>query len=66
MDFTYGERKNMPTQKSMEQGLFEVKKTVVNNPDGSTRITHTTKITGKGQIYFLNLFVKERTINAGL
>ena len=50
MDFTYGERKNMPTQKSMEQGLFEVKKTVVNNPDGSTRITHTTKITGKGQI----------------
>ena len=55
MDFTYGERKNMPTQKSMEQGLFEVKKTVVNNPDGSTRITHTTKITGKGQIYFLNL-----------
>ena len=49
----------MPTQKSMDLGLFEVKKTVVNNPDGSNRITHTTKITGKGQIYFVNLFLKE-------
>ena len=63
MNINYGERKNMPTQKSMEQGLFEVKKTVVNNPDGSTRITHTTKLTGKGQIYFLNIFVKERNFN---
>ena len=59
MNVTYGERKNMPTQKSMDLGLFEVKKTVVNNPDGSNRITHTTKITGKGQIYFVNLFLKE-------
>ncbi len=56
-----GERYNMPSQKSMEQGLFTVKKTVINNPDGSTKITHTTKITGKGQIYFLNLFIEHRS-----
>ncbi len=58
MNVTKGERKNMPTQKSMDLGLFEVKKTVINNPDGSNRITHTTKITGRGQIYFINLFLK--------
>ena len=42
-----GERKNMPTQKSMELELFEVKERTVNNPDGSIRITKTTKVTGK-------------------
>lgn len=52
-----GERWNMPTQSSIERGLFEVKKSVINNPDGSTRITHTTKVTGKGQIYFVNKFL---------
>lgn len=62
MNISHGERKNMPTQKSMDMGLFEVKKTVVNNPDGSTRITHTTKVTGKGQVYFINLFLNERAI----
>ena len=60
-----GERYNMPTQSSMEKGLFTVKKNVVNNPDGSIKVTHTTKITGKGQIYFLNLFLQERH-HAGL
>lgn len=40
---------NMPTQKSMEMGLFEVKESTVNNPDGSVRINRTTKVTGKGQ-----------------
>ena len=59
MNVTSGERKNMPTQKSMDLGLFEVKKTVINNPDGSNRVTHTPKITSKGQIYFINLFLKE-------
>lgn len=49
-----GERRNQPTQKSMEQGLFETKVRVINNPDGSTRTTTTTKMTGKGQIYFTN------------
>lgn len=43
---------NMPTQKAMEMGLFEVKESTVNNPDGSVRINKTTKATGKAQIYF--------------
>lgn len=49
-----GSSKNMPTQKSMELGLFEVKETIINNPDGSIRVTKTTKVTGKGQQYFIN------------
>ncbi len=48
---------NMPTQKSMELGLFEVKESTVNNPDGSVRINKTTKVTGKGQQYFINKFL---------
>ena len=52
-----GERRNQPTQRSMEQGLFETKVRVINNPDGSTRTTTTTKMTGKGQIYFTNKFL---------
>ena len=54
-----GTSKNMPTQVAMEKGLFEVKERVINNPDGSTRITRTTKVTGKGQIYFINMFKQE-------
>lgn len=50
---------NMPTQKSMEMGLFEVKESTVNNPDGSVRINRTTKVTGKGQQYFINKFLVE-------
>lgn len=49
---------NMPTQKSMELGLFEVKESTTNNPDGSVRINKTTKVTGKGQQYFINKFLK--------
>lgn len=49
-----GADRNMPTQRSMEQGLFEVKESTVNNPDGSVRINRTTKVTGKGQQYFIN------------
>lgn len=52
-----GNSKNMPTQKAMEMGLFEVKETTINNPDGSIRITKTTKVTGKGQTYFVNKFL---------
>ena len=47
---------NMPTQKAMELGLFEIKETVINNPDGSIRVSKTTKVTGKGQIYFVNRY----------
>lgn len=53
---TKGENYNMPTQKSMELKLMEIKERTVNNPDGSIRTTRTTKITGKGQIYFVNKF----------
>lgn len=52
-----GERYNQPTQKSMDLGLFEVKERTITNPDGSTRITLTTKVTGKGQVYFINKFL---------
>jgi anti-repressor protein len=49
--------KNMPTQKSMDSGWFEVKESTVNNPDGTIRIIKTTKVTGRGQVYFVNLFL---------
>ena len=52
-----GSSKNMPMQRYVEQGLFEIKESNVQNPDGSVRITKTTKITGKGQIYFVNKFI---------
>ena len=48
---------NMPTQKSMELGLFKIIERTVNQSDGSSRICKTTKVTGKGQQYFVNKFV---------
>lgn len=45
---------NMSTQKAMDMDLFEIKETVINNPNGSTKISKTTKVTGKGQQYFIN------------
>lgn len=51
---------NMPTQRSMEMGLFEIKETSVVLPDGSIKTNKTTKVTGKGQIYFINLFRKQQ------
>lgn len=60
----YGTSRNMPQQKYVEQGLFEVKESNLQNPDGSVRITRTTKVTGKGQIYFVNKFIgKDRQID---
>ncbi len=56
-----GTSKNMPQQRYVEQGLFEVKESSVQNPDGSIRITRTTKVTGKGQIYFVNKFVQKES-----
>lgn len=52
-----GSSRNMPTQKSMELGLFEIKETTISNPDGSIRISRTTKVTGRGQQYFINKFI---------
>lgn len=48
---------NMPTQKSMEQGLFEIKETSITHSDGHITVTKTPKVTGKGQQYFINKFV---------
>lgn len=50
---------NMPTQYSMELELFEIKERTINNADGSIRTTRTPKVTGKGQQYFINKFLKE-------
>ena len=48
---------NMPTQRSMEMGLFEIKETAVTHSDGHTSVNKTVKVTGKGQQYFINKFV---------
>lgn len=52
-----GQYYNQPTQKSMELGLFEIKQTTITKPDGTVLVTTTTKVTGKGQIYFVNKFL---------
>lgn len=53
----HGSNYNMPMQRYVEQGLFEIKESAVTNPDGSVRITKTTVVTGKGQVYFINKFL---------
>jgi prophage antirepressor-like protein len=58
-----GEYYNHPSQKAMECGLFELKKTSISKPDGSVFVTCTTKVTGKGQIYFVNKFIQTDAIN---
>ena len=54
-----GSSKNMPAQRYMDRGLFEIKESTILNPDGSQRITRTTKVTGKGQVYFVNKFLEK-------
>lgn len=54
-----GSSRNMPQQRFVEQGLFEIKESNLVNPDGSVRITKTTKVTGKGQVYFVNKFLAQ-------
>lgn len=51
---------NMPTQKSMNLGLFKIKETTINHSNGATSINKTPKVTGKGQQYFINKFLKEQ------
>ena len=53
-----GEDYNIPSQYSMDLKIMDIKKSSVNNPDGSVRITRTPKVTGNGQIYFVNKFLK--------
>lgn len=53
----HGSRYNIPTQRSMEMGLFEIKETAVTHSDGRVTTNTTPKVTGKGQIYFVNCFL---------
>lgn len=54
-----GSSRNMPKQKYVANGFFQIKETVISNPDGSVRMTKTTKVTGKGQQHFLNKYLKK-------
>jgi len=49
----------MPAQRYVEMGLFEIKESTAINPDGSIRVNKTTKVTGKGQQYFVNKFLNK-------
>ena len=51
---------NMPTQRAMEMKLFEIKETVISHADGHTSVSKTVKVTGIGQQYFINLFLKDK------
>lgn len=51
---------NLPTQKAMDLGLFEVQKRVINKKNGLTKAVNTTKVTGKGQVYFISRFLEEK------
>lgn len=51
---------NMPTQRSMELKLFQIKETVINHSDGNTTVSKTVKVTGKGQVYFINKFLTQK------
>lgn len=57
-----GTSRNMPTQRAMDMGLFQIKESTINNPDGSIRVTRTTKVLGKGQTYFVNLFLAANSL----
>ena len=55
---------NMPTQRSMEMGLFEIKERAFSDPNGAVRITKTPKVTGKGQVYFVNRYLARQASEA--
>ena len=61
---TRGSNRNIPTQRSMDLGLFKTKETVINHSDGHTTVNITTKVTGKGQQYFINKFLNAPVIEA--
>ncbi len=52
-----GSDNNMPTQKAMDKGLFKIKETAVTHSDGHVTVNKTVKVTGKGQLYFINMFL---------
>lgn len=57
-----GESYNLPTQKSMERGLFEIKESTYVTPDNCVHVSKTTKVTGAGQEYFVNLFLRDKAV----
>lgn len=59
---SYGERYNQPTQSSMNLELFEMKKTTITKPNGEILVSVTPKVTGKGQVYFVNKFLKQKEL----
>jgi len=61
-----GDSWNQPTQKSMQLGLFELKKTNINHADGHTTTNTTTKVTGKGQQYFINKFLNQERLTISI
>ena len=59
-----GSDRNMPTQRSMERGLFEIKEITINRSDGGIDIKKTPKITGRGQVFFVNKFLAKKPVQA--
>lgn len=55
-----GDNRNVPTQASMDMGLFRIKETAVTHSDGRVTINRTPKVTGKGQVYFVEKFLSEK------
>lgn len=53
-----GSNRNVPTQRAMEMGLFRIKETSITHSDGHITVQRTAKVTGKGQQYFINRFIK--------
>ena len=58
----YGADYNSPTQRAMEMGLFKIKETAITHSDGHVTVSKTVKVTGKGQLYFVNLFAKRKQV----
>jgi anti-repressor protein len=57
-----GSGRNMPTQRAMERGLFEIKEITINRSDGGIDIKRTTKVTGRGQVFFVNKFLAKKPL----
>jgi phage antirepressor YoqD-like protein len=57
-----GSGRNMPTQRAMERGLFEIKEITINRSDGGIDVKRTTKVTGKGQVFFVNKFLAKKSL----
>jgi anti-repressor protein len=59
-----GSGRNMPAQRAMERGLFEIKEITINRSDGGIDVKRTPKVTGRGQVYFVNKFLAKKPVQA--